>query len=119
MADLHQLGAYAALALSILALPWAAIVLVAGREPGRFFFANLVWVVIALLVTSLVGLTIALLGSPPTDPLHLVYGALVTVAWPVAGLLAAGRPPRERAVVTIVAAIVVLVLLARLFQTGG
>jgi hypothetical protein len=119
MADFHRFGAALALTLSLIALPWAAVALVVRRDPGRFFVANLAWVVLALGVTAIAGLTFVLGGKGPKDPLHLVYGALVTAAWPAAGLVASGRSPRERLVVMTVAAVVVLVLVARLFQTGG
>lgn len=119
MADLHQFGALLALTLSLLALPWAAVAFIVRRDPGRFFIANLAWIVVALGATALVGITFLFSGKGPKDPLHLVYGALATAAWPTAGLVAVGRSPRDRLLVMTIAAAVVVILVARLFQTGG
>lgn len=118
MADLHVLLAQLSLALVLLSAGWAAVLLVRAAPGGRFFVVNLGWTVGAVAVAAVVGLLLLVTGSAPADPLHLVYGALALVALPGAALVAAGRPVRQQAIVLCVGAVVLLILVVRLFQTG-
>jgi len=74
--------------------------------------------ILVLVVTSAGGLGILLAGGGPHEPLHFLYAILAIGSLPVADSLARKASPRRRAVITLIAAIVLLVLLARLFQTG-
>ena len=73
---------------------------------------------LVLVVTSAGGLGLFLAGGGPHEPLHLLYGALAIGSLPVADSLAREAGPRRRAIITLVAAVVLLVLVLRLFQTG-
>gem|GEM_PF-6819709 len=74
--------------------------------------------ILVLVVTSAGGLGILLAGGGPHEPLHFLYAILAIGSLPVADSLARKSSPRRRAVITLIAAIVLFVLLARLFQTG-
>ncbi|HYK95699.1 MAG TPA: hypothetical protein VE011_07550 [Candidatus Dormibacteraeota bacterium] len=74
--------------------------------------------ILVLIVTSAGGLGILLAGGGPHEPLHFLYAILAIGSLPVADSLARNASPRRRAVITLVAAIILFVLLARLFQTG-
>jgi hypothetical protein len=74
--------------------------------------------ILVLVVTSAGGLGILLAGGGPHEPLHFLYAILAIGALPVADSLARKASPRRRAVITLIAAIVLLVLIVRLTQTG-
>jgi hypothetical protein len=117
--EAHQAGALLVLTLSVVALAWAGAAVVLRRDPGRFFVANAVWIVILLGLTSIAGGAVALGGRPPTDPLHLVYGALALAAWPFAALVGRGRDIRGKTLVAAICALVALILVLRVMGTGG
>jgi len=71
-----------------------------------------------VIIAAAGGLGLLLGGSGPRESLHFVYALLAAAALPVADSLARNAKPRRRAIVTAVAALVALVLIARLFQTG-
>ena len=73
---------------------------------------------IAVLIASAGGLGILVGGGAPADSLHFVYGAIALVALPLATSLTRNRPPRTAAVIVLVVAVALLVVIARLFQTG-
>jgi hypothetical protein len=73
---------------------------------------------IAFIVASAGGLGVAMGGGQPGDPLHYVYAVVALATVPMASWLARGRPPRVRAAVTFVAALIALVVWIRLLQTG-
>jgi hypothetical protein len=75
-------------------------------------------VVLILLIASAGGLGLLLGGSGPREPLHFVYAVLAVGILPVADSLAKKASPRRRAAVSAAAAVVALVLIGRLFQTG-
>jgi hypothetical protein len=78
-----------------------------------------VWAGLAIVVSALAGTVVALANHPPRDPLHIVYGLLAVSALPGAALLSRGRVGPAQAVVWAIAGIVVVILVLRLFQTGG
>lgn len=73
---------------------------------------------VLVVVTSAGGLGILLAGGGPHEPLHFLYATLAMGALPVSDSFARRSSPRRRALVTLVGAVVVFVLIARLFQTG-
>ena len=118
MAALHGLLAQLSLVLVLLSAGWAAVLVVRSAPGGRYFVVNLGWTVGAIALAAVLGLVLLVTGPGPADPLHLVYGALALVALPGAALLAAGRPVRRQAIVVCIGAVVLLILVVRLFQTG-
>jgi hypothetical protein len=76
------------------------------------------WSVVTIAAGVIVGALLLVAGPGPSDPLHLLYGALALVALPGAALAASGRPARQRAIVLLVGSIVLIILVVRLFQTG-
>jgi len=73
---------------------------------------------ITVLIASAGGLGILLGGGAPADSLHYVYAAIALVALPITTSLTRNRRPRTAAVIVAVVAIALLVVIARLFQTG-
>jgi hypothetical protein len=82
-------------------------------------YGELVWIVLAIAVAGLIGIVIALTVAPPRDPLHILYGLLAGAALPVTALVVRDRPPGQRSAVVAIALVVLLILVVRLFQTGG
>jgi hypothetical protein len=119
LAQIHGLGAQVALVLVVLVAVAGVTLAVARRPPAPFFLAGVVWAGLTVVLTALAGVVVALADHPPRDPLHIVYGLLGVAALPGAGLLARGRVGPAQAVVWAIAGIVVVILVLRLFQTGG
>ena len=119
MNDLHRLAAEVALVLALLAVGWSALALARGRPLSQLAIANLAWVALIAIVAALLGLVVLATGSGPHDALHLVYAALAIVALPLTAWVAAGRAARQRTVAGFVGSLVELILVVRLFQTGG
>ena len=74
--------------------------------------------ILILVIASAGGLGILLAGGAPQEPLHFLYGILAVGSLPVSDQLGAKAGPRRRAIITLLAAVVLVVLLARLLQTG-
>jgi hypothetical protein len=74
--------------------------------------------ILILVITSAGGLGLLVAGSGPREPLHFLYAVLAIGCMPVADSLLRKASPRRRALITAVAALVALVLIGRLFQTG-
>ena len=85
-------------------------------SPTTRLLANVA--LIAVLIASAGGLGILIGGGAPADSLHYVYGAIALSALPVTTSLTRNRRPRTAAVVLLVVAVALLVVVARLFQTG-
>lgn len=73
---------------------------------------------LALVVAGAGGLGVLVGGGQPAQSLHYVYSMVAIGVLPTASFLARGRQPRTRAAAAFLAAIVALVVIARLFQTG-
>jgi hypothetical protein len=101
-----------AMAVDAAARAWRA------TPPGRISERLESLVLIVVLVTGAGGLGLFVSGPGPREALHFLYGGLAFGILPVARSLSKGARPRRQAVVTLVAALVVLVVLARLFATG-
>lgn len=117
--SLHLLLAQLSLVLAVIGAAWLAWLAIAGRAPGPQLYGALVWVVLAIAATGLVGLVVALSQRPPADPLHLLYGVLAAATLPGGALIARDRPARRRSAVLAITAIVLVILVVRLFQTGA
>lgn len=120
MADVHGLLARVVLVLVVVTAAWSAV-LVAGRRPIRPALAGgLAWIVILVSASGLLGIANAAAAGWPSDPLHIVYGVLAVLVLPGAWAIARARPePRRSVLVLAVASIVQVILVIRLFQTGG
>lgn len=118
MTEFHRLLGQLVLALAVLSAAWSVTLVARGRRGGQLFVVNLGWTVVAAVLAALVGGLLLISGPGPSDPLHLLYGALAVAALPGAALVANGRPPREQAIVVLVGTVVLLIVVLRLFQTG-
>jgi hypothetical protein len=117
LAELHGLGSAITLAAIAAFGVAAAVVAVADRfhdALGRL--RTLLLVVIGLQV--LVGAGTWLSGVRPRDDLHMLYGVVLLAVLPLADNFAEEAPPRARAGVLAVAALVGLALVWRLSSTG-
>jgi hypothetical protein len=74
--------------------------------------------ILALVVTGAGGLGLLAGGGRPQEVLHFVYAFVEILSLPVASSLARQASPRRRAFGRLVGALVALVVIARLFQTG-
>ncbi len=119
MSQAHALVGQVAIVLGLVAVVWSIGLIVTRREPGRLFLGNLVWVFLAVAVAAALGAATIVSGVPLRDGLHLVYGVLALGVLPGAMLIASGRLGRQRSIVAAGSAVVLVILLARLFQTGS
>ena len=116
--DLHVTLAVVS-TLSVIAVgAEAAVRAVMRRPPGRVSRAMSAIVVIALGMTAAGGLAMLVRGEPPGEPLHFVYAALAFVLLPLGDSLSARAEPRRRAAARLLAAVLTLGVIARLFATG-
>ncbi|MDH4141565.1 MAG: hypothetical protein OEV61_03050 [Chloroflexota bacterium] len=120
MAEFHGLAAQVSLVLAIGLGAWAVLLALTKRPLTPMLVGGLVWLVLLLVVTGLLGATSALAQTPPSDPLHIVYGLLAASVFPGAWAIARSQgQPRRTVIVLAVASVVELILVFRLFQTGG
>jgi hypothetical protein len=75
--------------------------------------------VLVIVITAAGGLGLYLGGARPRDGLHFVYAVVALLVLPAGDWVAARRGPRTAAVAALVTALVALVVIWRLFQTGG
>jgi hypothetical protein len=73
---------------------------------------------LTVVIASAGGLGILVGGGAPADSLHYVYGAIAIFGLPLSATLTRRMSARRSATVVLVVALAVLVVLARLFQTG-
>lgn len=73
---------------------------------------------LAIVVTAAGGLGLFVSGARPTETLHFLYAVVGLGLLPVTGSLSRRWRPRAQGAATVVAALVVLVVILRLFQTG-
>lgn len=119
MSQAHALVGQVAIVLGLVAAAWSIALVATRRVPGSLFLGNLVWVFLAVVVAAALGVGTIVSGVPLRDGLHVVYGVLALGVLPGAMVVASGRPARQRAIVAAVSTIVLVILLARLFQTGS
>lgn len=105
--------------LVVVVTGFAAVLVVGRRSPPTFFLGGVAWTALAVTVSALVGVIVALADGPPADPLHIVYGLLAIAALPGAAVIARGRTERAGSVVWAIAGVVLLILVLRSFQTSA
>lgn len=116
-----QLHLYFAVACALLiaaAGAEAAWRLVRRAAPARLAERLDQVVLLALLVTSAGGLGVVAGGGGPSNSLHYIYTVVALALLPLASTFTRARSARVRAAATMLAAIVALVVVWRLFQTG-
>ncbi len=69
-------------------------------------------------LSAAAGLGMLVGGARPAELLHFVYAVLAFGALPVAASVSATWQPRRRAAATVVASLIALVVIIRLFATG-
>jgi hypothetical protein len=116
--DLHVSLAVATVAAVAVAAIEAAFRVVTGRPPGRFSAAVSAIILVVVGMTVAGGLAILTGGEHPREFLHFVYSVLAFVLIPVGDSLTTAADARRRAVARLLAALVALVVIARLFATG-
>lgn len=119
MPDLHGLAAQLALVLAVIGAVWVTVLALARREAGSVVLGLLVWVAGIVALAGLLGIVVALTAGPPGDALHVLYGLLAVATLPGAALVARGRAPRQQVIVLAIALVIQVILVVRLFQTGG
>lgn len=117
MASLHQAGALIALGAGVLFAIVAAVA--AWRDAGHKLVRRLAAVLVGTFgVVAVIGLALLTGGESPADGLHLLYGAALIGAVPLALVFASEAPPQARSAVLAVAAVATLLIIWRLFATG-
>ena len=92
--SLHGRIAYAiVLYLSVVGV-WGLVLGLRGRGPSPNFTGALVIAEVAAVVQGLFGLGLLLFSRGPAESLHVLYGAALAVALPVAATFTRERPPR-------------------------
>ncbi len=120
MAEVHGLLARVTLVLVLITAAWSGAILVTGRPVRPALVGGLIWVVLLLAGTALLGAVVAITAHAPKDPLHLVYGTLAVVVLPGTWwIVRAAYDSRRPVIVLAVASVVEIILVVRLFQTGG
>jgi hypothetical protein len=115
----HGLAAQVALVLAVIVAGSATILALTRRAAGSFFLAGVLWTGLVAGVAAVLGVAVAVSDHPPRDPLHIVYGALAVGLVPGAAIVAGGRTAARRTIVWAIAGTVLVILIVRLFQTGG
>jgi hypothetical protein len=114
--DLHVALAVATLVAMVVVAVEAALRAISGRAPGRFSGAISTIAVVAVAMTAAGGLAILTRGERPKEFLHFVYATVAFV--PMGDSLTAAACPRRRALARLLAALIALGVIARLFGTG-
>jgi hypothetical protein len=89
------------------------------RPAGSFLVAGALWTGLVVGLAAVLGVGSAMVDHAPHDFLHVVYGVLAVGVLPGAAIVAGGRTGPRQTVVWAVAGIVLVILILRLFQTGG
>jgi hypothetical protein len=74
--------------------------------------------VLALVISAAGGLGLFAGGGRPREVLHFVYAIVALGALAIADSISRRAGPRQRAIASLVGALVALAVIARLFQTG-
>jgi hypothetical protein len=97
----------------------ATALAVTRRAAGHFFVTGALWTGVVVGLAVALGVGLGLTDHAPHDLLHVVYGVLAVGVLPGAAIVAAGRTGPRQTVVWAIAAIVLVIIILRLFQTGG
>ncbi len=118
MDQLHRTLAIAAVAGTLIALAWTAVVLLTGRGGGTRLASFQSAVVGVVAVTAVVGLVLLSTGHAPNDSIHLLYGLLAVAAVPFAVSFGARRTPRAQLGLRLIGLVALGLFILRLFMTG-
>ena len=116
---MHDLLAQVALVLAIVMAGSATALALTRRTAGSFFLAGMLWTGLVIGLAAVLGVGVAIADHFPHDLLHPVYGVLAVGVMPAAAIVAGGRRGPRQALVWAIAGIVLVILILRLFQTGG
>jgi hypothetical protein len=116
--DLHVSLAVATVMTMAVAAIEAAWRMVTGRPPGRFSSAMSVLTLVVLGMTVAGGLAMLARGERPREFLHFIYAVVAFVLIPFADSVTVRAVPRRRAASRLLAAVVGIGVIARLFGTG-
>jgi hypothetical protein len=116
--DVHIGLAVLSIAAVALAVIEAAVRALRATPPGRLAEATSSIVVVVLGMTAAAGLAMLVRGERPSESLHLVYALLAFALIPVGDSLMASGQSRRRGLARLLAAVVTLGVVARLFATG-
>ena len=89
-----------------------------GSAPGLAAsrLDSLVLLLLGLTIAAGLGLLVG--GARPRELLHFVYAVVAIGAMPIAASFTGSWQPRSRAIAALVAALIALVVIVRLFATG-
>jgi hypothetical protein len=116
--DLHISLAAATVVALLVAVAEALGRIVRGTPPSRWSAAMSAIAVVVIGMTAAGGLAMLALGQRPRESLHLVYAVVASVLVPLGDSLSVGANPRRRALARLMATLVTLGVVARLFATG-
>ncbi len=116
---MHGLVAQVALVLGLVIAAAATFLALTRRATGSFFLAGALWTGLVVALAAVLGVGVALTDHAPRDPLHIVYGVLAIGVVPGAAIVAGDRRVVARRSCGRLPGIVLVVLVMRLFQTGG
>jgi hypothetical protein len=120
MAEIHGFLARVTLALVLVTTAWCFRLLATRQPIGNTIIGGLVWVVGLLAVSALAGAVTAVVSGVPKDILHVVYGALAVPILPIAWAIGRSQPDGRRVVMVLtVASVIQVIVVVRLFMTGG
>lgn len=102
----------------IAGIAWSAALAVSARAGGPMFERYQAAVVSVLIVAAAGGLILLLLGSAPTEGVHLLYAAVAIVLVPLARSFLGRTSGRGAASLLLVTFAVLGALMYRLFTTG-
>lgn len=117
MNALHILLAYAAVAGAAIGIGWSVILLVTRRAGGPAFERLQASVVAVFIVGAVSGLAMLAAGERPAAGQHLLYAVVAIALIPLARSFS-GRVGRGPAAFMLVAFVVLVGVLYRLFTTG-
>lgn len=98
---------------------WGIVNYLRGQGVGSSYWGALVIGEIVALVQALAGIIMILTVRPPTDLIHLLYGALVALAWPGVYIYTHGRNDRAEAGIYAIVSFFIFGLALRALTTGG
>jgi hypothetical protein len=109
----------AAALLSLVLGLWAIVTFVRRGELSPGFRSSAVLTEVLIVVQGLVGVGLFAGGARLKDPLHFVYGLVLTIALPVAAGYSSGQSGRRQALVFGITGIVMFLLTLRAWMTAG
>ncbi|MGH2735289.1 MAG: hypothetical protein ACRDKZ_06905 [Actinomycetota bacterium] len=118
MAQVHAIGAVIALTVAVAFFVFALYCARSGRALGALATARKV-LAAAIGLQTLLGLLLLARGSRPAEGLHYVYSAVALGAVPLARYFASEAPPKARAGTMAAGAVLTLIMIWRLWETGG